>query len=403
MDLVRLLSRFEAFWDGRREYDFTPSELVTVGYHFLRMQEYGKVEKIVDWGLQKDPDAYVIHLLKIKYLLDTGKEEEAYRHIRFFKKFFPEQKIVFFHEYLYFKIIGDYQKQYELLRKLQKIYPENRNFVFDLIFVCSYLGKIPEAFKWMKIISKDDFRMIINFFESHPHDDLFGPYLEQYLRQRPFDQHAWDAYARYFKRKKDFNKAEQAWAYALAIDEEFLSVYLGLADVYEEKEDYAKANEYLFKTFSFTDLSASLLTRIGRNFERLGMHDKAKHFYYQALEEDRTYLPAWEQLLFGFIKTDELEKALETVNQALEMIETKRFFYHKARILMKLNRFDEARKFFEKSYELGCRERSFFLEWLDTAIKTNDLPMFERILSSALKSHPEDGELKELMKKMRDE
>ncbi|GEM_PF-5733483 len=411
MDLTNLLMRFDAFWEGRTEYHFTPTEWATLGHHFIRMREFSKVEKILDWGLQEDPDAYVLHILKVRYLLDTGKEEEAYRHIRFFKKFFPEHRIILFYEYLYFQSVGDYPKQYELLRKLQKIYPQNRNFVFDLIFVCSVLNKIPEALKWINIlfnkflgwISRDDFKLIVNFFEQHPNDELFSSYLEQYLKHRPFDQNAWDAYARCFMRKKDFKNARKAWEYALSIDEEYLSAYLGLAEMYEELGDYATANEYLFKAFTFTDLSASLLTRTGMNFEKMGMEDKAMDFYHQALEEDRTYLPAWENILFGYLRQNRLEKALETADQALEMIETKRFYYHKARILMKLKRYADAKSFFEKSFELGYREKSFFLEWLDTAIKTGDLDLFKQILSAAIKHHPADSEFEDLINKMKNE
>jgi Tfp pilus assembly protein PilF len=93
-----------------------------------------------------------------------------------------------------------------------------------------------------------------------------------------------------------FEKATDAFEYAIAIDKTYVQAYLGLSDCYSHLGNTVLAIQALRDTLEYTPDRPFILYRIGRLYLRQGNFHTASTYLHDALKEDPSYSIAWNDL-----------------------------------------------------------------------------------------------------------
>ncbi|MCF8295133.1 MAG: tetratricopeptide repeat protein [Bacteroidales bacterium] len=217
---------------------------------------------------------------------------------------------------------------------------------------------------------------------------------EEFLHRFPFSELVWFNLANCYAVLDQFEKAHDAYDYALAIDEEFAPAYNAKGSSYFEEEVFDKAIDCFQDFLKYNDEKAPAYFQLGLCYERMTEFEEAIRYFKLAADEQPGFAEPFFMLSTIEYQKEDQEKALELVNQALSMDEMNpEYLFLKGKIYLKTEEWEKSVEAFSKAVQEDATDTE---SWYNLAFALNRLGRTEKAiveLNKGLEISVDDADL----------
>jgi tetratricopeptide (TPR) repeat protein len=268
-----------------------------------------------------DKNNISLYILKIDALLALDKTLEA---IETFEealiRFEGEEKIELLFELA--DVFDDYEhfdRIFDCLAAILEIEPNNDEALYKICFWADFTGKLEESI-----------RLHLNIIDNHPYNEI-----------------AWFNLAAAYQSLKLYEKAIDAYLYAIVIDEKFDFAYRNLGDAYLRLKQYNNAIEVLQKVLELGRPEDVIYEAIAHCYHKLGNTMQARVNYKKALAFNENDATLHYKIATTYIADRQWQKAINHLEVALRFNKnSKAFNLAMGECKMQLLQYQEALYFF---------------------------------------------------------
>ena len=263
-DLNRALDAAER---GVEQYPFSSVLLIRKADLLIASRKYSEALDILDHASMLDSSDINLYILKTDIYLALEKHEKAVDILEEALLLFRGQEKV---ELLFeladvYDDYEEFEKVFDCLKLILEEDPNNEEALYKICFWTEFTGRNEESIQLHK--------KIINDF--------------------PYNELAWFNLAAAYQGVKLYEKALDAYQYAIVIDEKFDYAYRNMGDAYIRLRKYREAIESLEKVIELSKPEALIYEAIGYCYDRLFDHAQARIYYRKA-----THITPGESKLF---------------------------------------------------------------------------------------------------------
>jgi tetratricopeptide (TPR) repeat protein len=301
-DLEQLHNAIEASEIGSASFPYSAFLKIKKADLYIAAKQYKKALHILNQAEILDATDYNISILRIDAHLALGEKEKAYEYLHEgFEKFTGFEKI----EYLFecadvFDDYEDFEYIFECLEKILEEDPNNEEALHKICFWADHLGK-----------SEKSVQIHINIIDQYPYNEL-----------------AWFNLGCAYQNLKLYEKAIDAYKYAVVIDEKFDLAYRNIADAWMRLRKYHEAVEALQEVLQMVTPDEVLCEALGFCYEKLGVFDKARRYYKKAIE----MVPFDTKLIYKiactYISEEKWDQAIKYLEQSTTFYSNKAEYQH---------------------------------------------------------------------------
>jgi len=249
-------SALEAAEKGAEQYPFSSTMLIRKADLLIATHKYRDALSLLDHAAMLDSTDINVYILKTDAYLALDKQEKAVEILeQALALFTGEERISLLFELA--DVYDDYQefeKVFDCLKLILEQEPNNEEALYKICFWTDFTGRNEESIKLhQKII--DEF----------PYNDL-----------------AWFNLAAAYQGIKLYEKALDAYQYAVVINEKFDYAYRNMGDAYIRLKKYKEATEVLQKVLELTKPEALIYEALGFCYDRLHNNGQARFYYRKA-------------------------------------------------------------------------------------------------------------------------
>jgi len=249
-------SALEAAETGAEQYPFSSTMLIRKADLLIATHKYRDALSLLDHAAMLDSSDINVYILKTDAYLALDKQEKAVEILeQALALFTGEERISLLFELA--DVYDDYQefeKVFDCLKLILEDEPNNEEALYKICFWTDFTGRNEESIKLhQKII--DEF---------------------------PYNELAWFNLAAAYQGIKLYEKALDAYQYAIVINEKFDYAYRNMGDAYIRLKKYKEAIEVLQKVLELTKPEALIFEALGFCYDRLHNNAQARFYYRKA-------------------------------------------------------------------------------------------------------------------------
>ena len=249
-------SALEAAETGAEQYPFSSTMLIRKADLLIATHKYRDALNLLDHAAMLDSSDINVYILKTDAYLALDKQEKAVEILeQALALFTGEERISLLFELA--DVYDDYQefeKVFDCLKLILEDEPNNEEALYKICFWTDFTGRNEESIKLhQKII--DEF---------------------------PYNELAWFNLAAAYQGIKLYEKALDAYQYAIVINEKFDYAYRNMGDAYIRLKKYKEAIEVLQKVLELTKPEALIYEALGFCYDRLHNNAQARFYYRKA-------------------------------------------------------------------------------------------------------------------------
>jgi tetratricopeptide (TPR) repeat protein len=386
------LKRFERMLKTNSIFFFDSAEFERIiGYYI----DHGKVnlaKKAIELALDQHPDIVNIRVLKAELLIMEDKFSEALKLLDELVSLEPNNEEIYIQKALLNSKQDHHEEAILLLEWALTLSEENENIdILNLIGMeYLYLENFEKALEYFKIclsIEPEDQTTLYNTVYCYDMLDQSAEailFLKSYIESEPYNETAWHQLGREYFVMEEYNKALEAFDYAILIDEKFVGAILEKAKTLEQLEHYFEAIQNYTLATELDDPTAYAYMRIGYCFEKLNNTQKAMEYYQKSSEQD----PYLDKPLLGIIdilfQAKDFHKALFYINQLINLEDENPVYWRLyGQANLKIAFFEEASKAFQKCLHLNDNILDNHLDLADSFYHLGDFKAAIKALINA--------------------
>jgi tetratricopeptide (TPR) repeat protein len=370
------IEKFEMMLKTNEVLFFDASEFENIIGHYIDSGRLALAKKALKLALDQHPKSVNLLLMKAELYTFEDKFDKAMDLLEDLKSLEPNN------EEIYILIANIFSKQ-DLHLEAIEVLMEALNFSDDLIEIHSIMGMeylFLEDFEnakqsYIQCLENDenDYTALYNIiycFDFLNQNEEAVQFLKSFLDRQPYCEVAWHQLGKLYFETKHYEKALEAFDYAIISDDYFIGAYLEKGKVLERLKKYKEAIECYSLTLQIDDPTAFAYLRIGKCFLKLNDPEKALKHYKKALHEDPLLDKVWLALSDYHVKIKDYKKALYYINKAINIDEENVLYWkHFAIINLELDNIKDSAFGFKKSLELGNYELETWITRLDILIQ----------------------------------
>jgi tetratricopeptide (TPR) repeat protein len=259
----------------------------------IASQKYIEALSILEKAEVLDSNDINLFILKTDAYLAIDNQEKAAALL--------EEAIIVFHgiektELLFelADVYDDYEqfdKVFNCLRLILEQDPTNEEALYKICFWTDYTGRNEESIELHNAI----------------------------IDEHPYTQLAWFNLGAAYQGLKLYEKATDAYQYAIAIDEKFDYAYRNLGDAYLRLRKYKEAIEVLQKVLELTMPEDVIYEAIGHCYEKLKNPAQARFHYRKAVHLNATDPHLYYKIAGTYMKEGYWESAIKNLNNAMSI------------------------------------------------------------------------------------
>src|SRR6186713_2629457 len=255
-ELQEILKRYENLKKGRSNAYIDEESFEKIIDYFDEKEDISSALEAAETGAEQYPFSSTMLIRKADLLIATHKYRDALNLLeQALALFTGEERISLLFELS--DVYDDYQefeKVFDCLKLILEQEPNNEEALYKICFWTDFTGRNEESNKLhQKII--DEF----------PYNDL-----------------AWFNLAAAYQGIKLYEKALDAYQYAIVINEKFDYAYRNMGDAYIRLKKYKEAIEVLQKVLELTKPEALIYEALGFCYDRLHNNGQARFYYRKA-------------------------------------------------------------------------------------------------------------------------
>ena len=394
------LLKFESMLKTNAVYFFDLVEFEEIIIHYLDAGKHALAKKAVKLGLQQHPASVDLKLLQVEIYVFEDELDKAEMLLKIIERLEPNNDEVFIQKATINSKKGNHKGAIDLLKKALS-FTDDKVDVWSLLGMeYLYLDNFRNArLTFQKCVKVDfeDYSALYNvvycFDMEKLHEEAIT-YLNDYVEINPYCEVAWHQLGRQYYILEDYEKALNAFDYAVIIDESFIGGYLEKAKTLEQLEQYKEAIDNYLITLELDDATAFVCIRVGECYEKLGNFDEAISFYKKAVHEDPLLDKGWMMLTNIYYNHQNYQKAAYYISKALKIEEDNASYWRRySEVNLKLNFYEEAVIGFEKCLILNDNGLEIYIGLIDVLSFLGEFNDALNILIKAKKTYKDSAEI----------
>lgn len=287
-DKDNLPEALEAAELGLEQFPYSSQLMIKKADILLASRKYREALEILDQASLYDSNDIDLYILKTDAYLALDEQPKAVELLEDALQLFDgDEKIDLLFELAdVYDDHEEFDKVFDCLKMILEQEPNNEEALYKICFWTDFTGRNEESIRL--------------------HNNIINEF--------PYNEIAWFNLAAAFQGLKLYEKAIDAYQYAIAIDEKFDYAYRNMGDAYLRLRKYKDAIEALEKVLELSRPEDVVYEAIGHCFQRLGNYAQARHNYKKAVHLN----PDDSKLHYKIATTYMLEKQWQSAVKQLE-------------------------------------------------------------------------------------
>src|SRR3954462_13938364 len=289
-EIRELLRQYENLRTGRQHTFLEEDAFERIIDHFDEKDELLKATEAADLGIEQFPFSSVLMIKKADLLLAGRKYWDALEILEKAELFDSNDINLFILKTDAYLALDKQEKAVELLEAaLQQFEGDERiELLFELADVYDDYEEFDKVFDCLKLILEEEPGNEEALYKICFWTDFTGRNEEsiklhlKIIDEKPYNEIAWFNLAAAYQGLKLYEKAIDAYQYALAIDEKFDYAYRNIGDAYIRLRKYKDAIEALEKVLELSKPEEVIYEAIGHCYDRMKNFAQARFHYRKA-------------------------------------------------------------------------------------------------------------------------
>ena len=292
-DKEDLPAAIEAAENGIQQYPYSSSLLLKKADLQIAGKKYTEALATLSQSEVFDSSNITLYILKTDACLALDRHEEAVHLLETALDLFEgEERIELLFELAdVYDDYEDFQKVFECLKLVLEEDPVNEEALMKICFWADFTGRCEESI-----------RLHLDIIDNHPFNEL-----------------AWFNLGTAYQALKLYEKAIDAYLYALAIDEKFDIAYRNMADAYIRLRKYKDAIESLEKVLELSRPEDVIHEAIGHCFHKQNNFAQARFHYRKASHLNPDDSKLYYKIALTYYKENQLESAVKQLDSAMKI------------------------------------------------------------------------------------
>src|SRR5579862_4247604 len=292
-EVENLPNAIEAVELGIEQYPYSSLLLVKKADLMIATRQYDKALDLLEKAELLDGSDINIYILKTDAYLALDKQEKAVLLLEnALKHFEGEERVELLFELA--DVYDDYEefdKIFDCLKLILEQDPANEEALYKICFWTDFTGRNEESIR------------------LH----------QQIIEEKPYSELAWFNLAAAFQGLKLYEKAVDAYKYALAIDEKFDYAYRNMGDAYIRLRKYKEAIESLEKVLELSRPEDVIFEAIGHCYDKQDNYAQARFYYRKASHLSPEDSKLYYKLACTYINEGQWSQAIRQLETAMRI------------------------------------------------------------------------------------
>lgn len=372
-EIKALIKKMEDMLKGRSSSYFDVDEFLAGSDYFLEQNKIKNAREILEIGRSQHPVSSELMVQFAQVLSMQEKYKEALDLIDEAEHIDPNNIELFLIKAEIYSGSDQHKKSIECLEHFiaNTTDKDYLDIVYnDLAWEYETINDYANALKALKaalaLDSTDDSLLfeIAFFYEALQKPEESIAYYTGYIDEHPYSYNAWYNLGNIYNDLQLYEKAVEAFDFAIVIKDDFSSAYFNKGNAYFKLEMYEQAIECYMDTFEYEENQAITYCYLGESYEKLKKLPEAEKSFVMALEIDPKIVDA----LIGLTIVRDLQKrtieGLPYIEQATKLYPNHfESWYIKAEVNEKLEEYKEARECYKKAFELSPDNEQLLLTY----------------------------------------
>jgi tetratricopeptide (TPR) repeat protein len=288
-----LQKALEAAEFGSEQYPFSSSLLLKKADILLSLRRYQDALKILEQAELFDSRDINLYILKTDVWLALDQQEKAVELLeKALDSFEGEERIELLFELA--DVYDDYEefdKVFDCLKLILQQDPNNEEALYKICFWTDFTGNNEESIRL--------------------HQQIIDDY--------PYNELAWFNLAAAYQGLKLYEKAIDAYQYAITIDEKFDYAYRNMGDAYIRLRKFKEAIDALEKVLELSKPEDVIFEAIGHCYDRLHNYAQARFYYRKASHMNSEESKIFYKIACTYYNEGQWESAIKQLDNALKI------------------------------------------------------------------------------------
>lgn len=354
-----LLDKYEKSLESGSPVFLDLDEFEEIIDYYLATNQHQKAQGAIELALQFYPGSSGVILLQARSFLEAHKPQKALEIINQYEPNFQPDAEWFLVKGDIYNQLQQHEKAIQCYKKsLELITDTDKYFESDVYLRIAYLYqkidnyvKAIEYFKRvLDVMPEDEITLyeVAHCYNMMDDDDGGIEFLKNFLSRNIYSATAFVLLGEFFHNKGLYEKALDAYEYAIAINKDYAQAYINKAETYIELEQYEDALETLeeYKAGkTLIDEHARYLYGIA--LARTGQHKRAMNVFRNLIKNDPFNAEVWYEMAYLAFETSDYHSARHYIRKAIDLDdEDAEYYWLAGMIANKLLMFEEARVFY---------------------------------------------------------
>ena len=326
-DINELLAQFENLRKGRAASYIDEDAFERIIEHFESEENFVKAKMAVDIAIEQYPYSGTLLVKKADLLLTQRSYEEALALLEQAFILDSSNIDIYILKTEAFLALDRQQEAVDLLEDALSIFDgdEKINLLFELADVYDDYEDFEKVFDCLKSILEQEPANEEALYKICFWTDFTGRNAEsielhlKIIEENPYSELAWFNLGAAYQGVKLYEKAIDAYKYAIAIDEKFDYAYRNIGDAYIRLRKYRDAIENLEKVLELSKPEDVIYEAIGYCYEKLKNFAQARFYYRKAshLNPESSYM--FYKVAFTYYRENKFAQSIKQLETAIKM------------------------------------------------------------------------------------
>lgn len=289
--LTELLKQYNNLRNGQKSIFFDEESFEKIIDYFDDQEDLSKALEAVETAIEYYPYSGSLLIKKADLLLATRKYSEALQTLERAELFDATDTNLYILKTDAYLAMDMQERAVEILEQAISLFEgeEKIELLFELADVYDDYEEFDKVFDCLKVILEEEPTSEEALYKICFWTDFTGRNEEsirlhlKIIDEHPFNELAWFNLAAGYQGLKLYEKAIDAYQYAIAIDEKFDYAYRNIGDAFIRLRKYKDAIEALEKVLELSKPEEVIYEAIGHCYDRLKNYAQARFHYRKAL------------------------------------------------------------------------------------------------------------------------
>lgn len=278
---------------GASQYPYSSTLLIRKADLYLAARKYVDALKILDQASMLDSADINLYILRTDAFLALDQQDKAVEILeRALVLFEGQERIELLFELA--DVYDDYEefdKVFDCLKLILHDDPNNEEALYKICFWTDFTGRNEESIKL--------------------HQDIINEY--------PYSELAWFNLAAAYQGLKLYEKAIDAYQYAVTIDEKFDYAFRNMGDAFIRLRKYPEAIEVLERVLELSKPEDLIYEAIGHCYDKLHKYAQARFYYRKASHMNPSDSKIYYKMACTYFNEEQWESAARQLEQAMKI------------------------------------------------------------------------------------